>query len=80
MNCTRGRLPGQWWPTIAGTTTSANLYCPGCGRGMGLWRHTIDARGNVTPSVICPPRQKGERPACGFHQVVTLVGWPDHCR
>ena len=68
--------PGVWEPRtliVSGTEPrieTASMSCPGCGCPAELADHAIDAVGRVTPSVVCPK-------ACGFHALVTLVGWSD---
>lgn len=62
--------PGEWIPFGSG----ALLCCPGCGDKFHLANdpedgHTINASGNVVPSVVCP----GE--ACKWHVHVELAGW-----
>jgi hypothetical protein len=42
-----------------------------CGNGhiSSLSGHTIDDKGHVTPSLVCPYDE------CNWHEVVTLEGW-----
>lgn len=76
MNLVRGDgwERGLWrpWlhPVFPGPTwkSTAALECPTCGRVFCLANHTIDAGGNVSPSVVCPH-------GCGFHVGMRLEGW-----
>lgn len=79
-----GSRSGMWWPMVSAgdaNPRSAILYCPTCGNPMTLSQHSIDAVGNVIPSVVCPsnlglshgPARYREK--CGFHEIVTLDGW-----
>jgi hypothetical protein len=76
--------PGKWYRVGA----SALIICPRCCHGWGrvllelgqpdgAW--TIDADGNITPSVHCHfrPRSKGIPlgAECGFHEFIRLDGW-----
>lgn len=84
---TRGRGPGQYWPAeimrdpFTVERMTAIVYCPKCGNGFSLDRHTIAPDGTVTPSVV-EPRDPGNscfacpNPRCGtFHEFVRLDGW-----
>lgn len=59
----RGLAPGEY---SAGTKT-AIMACPQCGYVASLRDHTINALGEVDPSVDCPN--------CDFHNYVTLNDW-----
>lgn len=62
----------------------AMLYCPNCHKPMSITNHSIDADGNVSPSVVCPNNlglaqgieKFGEK--CQFHEFVRLDGWPTY--
>lgn len=73
MDFTKGREPGQWWPSSHPNGLKATAYCPDCKKPMGLGNHGIADDGTVTPSVVCPG--DGVGPHCSFHQFVRLVGW-----
>lgn len=60
--------PGQWQHTRDEGRATARVSCPGCGREASLASHDINARGCVSPSMVCPW-------ACGFHAFVVLRGW-----
>jgi hypothetical protein len=80
MDATRGRERGQWWPSgpHPDGRMSATLYCPNCGKPMGLWRHGIDGDGTVVPSVNAPTHGQGyfeHESKCRFHGSVRLIGW-----
>jgi len=48
---------------------SAVISCPSCGLvGSLSGSHDVRADGEVQPSVVC---------ACGFHEHITLEGYPD---
>ena len=68
---------GRWRPWKQGPPEApaklrdtAAIQCPRCHCCFSVVNHKIDARGNVSPSVVCP--HKG----CTFHEFVRLVGWP----
>lgn len=77
LESTRGRNPGQWWPTkYPDGRLSATLYCSECEKPMSLANHKIADDGTVTPSVVCP-QENVECPRCGFHEFVRLNGLGD---
>lgn len=49
-------------------TLTASVCCPN-GHISSLSDHTIDDKGKVHPSLICP------WPGCDFHEDVKLDGW-----
>lgn len=59
----------------------AIMCCPACGFDVSLSRHTVQADGTITPSVVCPITGKhdpiGVLCPCGFHDNVKLLGWPE---
>lgn len=70
--------PGTWWRWLAHTAEpeyrpywTATICCPECGRLLNLALHTIEANGQVVPSVGHPP---GYAP-CGWHTNPRLIGW-----
>jgi hypothetical protein len=66
-----GDPPPAHWKQCAPSAIKrfkAELTCP-LGHGMTLKGHTVDARGLVSPSVVC------HVPACSFHEFVVLEGW-----
>lgn len=72
-----GRMrPGEWRPLIGSDGLSAMICCPECQKEATLTKHTIEANGEVRPSVVCPFGQV-ECPHCSFHVHATLVGWPE---
>ena len=74
-------LAYNWKPVRIDGEPGAVFKCPKCGGEAVLGGevqpkldaggHTMDAEGNVSPSVVCP------FDPCDFHQFVTLVGWPE---
>ena len=70
-----------WKPILVDGEPAASLQCPECKQWATLGGeiqdhidaggHTMDADGNVSPSIVCPWKP------CEWHQMVTLVGWPD---
>lgn len=61
---------GEWrGGQKARSQRTALACCPGCGKLLSLGRHTIDADGTVTPSLVCPFR------GCDFHEFVMLADW-----
>lgn len=71
---------GGWCPSEKEDgTKSAWFWCPRCGLMGSLGGHTIDAEGNVTPSVLCGYNgylKDGVLQVCGFHETgIRLVGW-----
>lgn len=59
--------PGEWWAKPEG---GHMVCCPLC-KGMPGVRapeHTVDAKGAVFPSYVCPS-------GCGFHAYITLGGY-----
>ncbi len=50
---------------------SADFTCPDCGQLAALTHHTIDWKGGVNPSVVCPNN------GCKFHEYILLEGWHD---
>lgn len=70
-HATRGRGPGQWWPTSENGRKTATFYCPQCGQANTLKEHAIWDDGTVLPSVVCGWH---ERDQC-FHDNVLLVEW-----
>jgi hypothetical protein len=81
ISATRGRGHGQWWPCLhPGNRLSATYYCHSCGKGSSLSGHQVHENGVVSPSVVCPHKNKAdmvECADCGFHDHVTLAGWPE---
>jgi hypothetical protein len=69
--------PGTWRPLKTPEGPSASVCCAKCGGSATLTKHTISAAGEVSPSLGCPWKMKGE-PACDWHVFVDLVGWPEH--
>lgn len=63
---------GQWQAPKNPRFPYMTVACPGCGVPLTLGRaHTIEPNGDVNPSFWdLPPR------GCGFHEWVTLEGWP----
>ncbi len=67
--------PGQWRGAKRddgdgrGFVRTANVSCPGCGRGASLSQHRIRDDGAVAPSLVCPYDD------CEFHEFVILAGW-----
>jgi len=61
--------PGTWSANEIDGKKVTVMSCPKCGKLGSLNDHTIDDKGRVTPSVICPES------ACGFHDTVKLLGW-----
>ena len=60
---------GVWKGGTRDGARTASLSCPECGRVASLSDHTIDAAGNVSPSVVCPYQ------GCTWHVFVKLEGW-----
>jgi hypothetical protein len=70
----RGSLEvkGQWeLARTADGKLTALMSCPDCGRLLSLSGHSIDAKGFVSPSVVCDRPNGG----CGFHKFIKLQGW-----
>lgn len=65
-------IPTTHWGIIGRTVL---VRCPKCAT-VGPLDHDVDAAGNVIPSLVCP-EQIRPNVACGFHETVTLEGWPD---
>ncbi len=63
----RGFGKGKWGLQILDGKPVHTFTCP-CGILGYLENHAIDARGYVTPSVVCPEN-------CGFHEFIQLEGW-----
>ena len=66
-----GRPPKlHWKPSHPSTITrfKAEVTCSH-GHGVVLRDHTVEADGQVIPSVVC------KEPGCDFHEMVCLVGW-----
>jgi len=60
--------PDSWKRILSDGKPTARVACPGCGFAAALaGTHTIDASGDVMPSLDCPK--------CDFHDHVTLIGW-----
>jgi hypothetical protein len=56
------------------TNKSIFVRCLDCGQILTLDNHTVDPKGNVTPSAVCPYDKEG----CGWHVYIKLEGWkPD---
>lgn len=67
--------PSTWFAWNRHGVIVVDLICPVCGKSFFLTeddgkRHGISARGEVSPSVVCPFR-------CGFHEMVLLWEWCD---
>ncbi len=59
---------GTWLRITFEGGVSARMTCPGCGTTGTLTQHSIDAQGNVKPSVDCTE--------CEYHESgVVLEGW-----
>lgn len=84
-----GMFPGEWaWKRQGGAGDeflAVYCCCPDCGLLMTIWRrfgtdakgHTIDAAGNVSPSILHNYPVDGKN-ACGFHSIPTrLIGFVD---
>jgi hypothetical protein len=63
-------IPGTWrhWQNQPGAHSIA-ICCPKCCRPLCLPNHTVDAGGEVSPSVVCT------HPGCAFHEHVALANY-----
>ena len=67
-----GPVPGSgtWKRAVVDDEPTANVGCPRCSfRAPLAGTHVIDKNGAVEPSLQCGNE------ACGFHEVIRLVGW-----
>lgn len=69
---------GTWAPTMHHTPEpefrpfwSAMVCCPDCGKLLSAINHSIDANGQISPS-LGHPTQYGP---CGWHTNPRLIGW-----
>lgn len=63
------RAEKGWSPfTLPNGKRTAAMTCPKCEHAFHLGDHTIDAKGNVGPSVVCPWK-------CGYHVFLRLDEW-----
>jgi hypothetical protein len=60
-------LPPYWLPPES-DAHKAILVCPN-GHYERIKFHTIDADGNVSPSVVCQGKD------CNFHETIVLTNW-----
>ncbi len=62
---------GTWkLKQVPGRPVTAEITCPECGKRSSMADHSIDSKGQVTPSIICP------HVPCAWHENVILAGWP----
>lgn len=59
--------PRLHWKPVVVQRFKATVTCAN-GHTMTLRSHTVDGKGEVRPSLVCP--------LCAFHEWVTLAGWP----
>jgi hypothetical protein len=73
--------PGEWVPVRFDGKRSAYFCCPTCRNVGGIRSHTIDAEGNVSPSIVCsatsPNTGKAGCAEKGFHEFAQLEGWAE---
>lgn len=63
-----GRIPqGHWYVATDGDLW---LRCPMCGKGAVMEEHSVNAAGEVTPSIMC-----ARTPQCSYHVWGILDGW-----
>ena len=68
---------GEWFhlgngvDEVNGHKNDVVVCCPKHGELVGIYKHTIDAKGVVAPSVVCP------KDGCLFHEYITLEGWDE---
>lgn len=60
----------------------AIVCCPKCGQDISLAQHSVSEDGALSPSVVCPREVGLQDPtiamcACGFHEHLKLLGWPE---
>ena len=72
----KGHGRGHWQRVLAdeygdNPRWSAVVWCPDCGLGMSAINHTINANGQISPSLGHPT----EYPSCGWHTHPRLIGW-----
>ena len=66
------KKPGHWIPvTHSDQKRSAIISCPKCGSVCSITKWDFSENGEVNPSV------HHDQPDCGFHEFITLEGWPD---
>lgn len=65
-----GRERGTWKNCLHEGRRTATVICPDCAERLLLNPHVIDARGRVSPSVVC------HTPKC-FHEFIELEDWVD---